>query len=172
MEYQKWVTKLMGYDFEIQYRSGASNRVANALSRITDQVECSTLALPQWQHWESLKAKLAADVFLTKLRDEITSGVQSHRGFTVAQGILYYKSRLVIPQTSKLLPAIIHEFHTSPIGGHSGETKTYQRITAELFWVGMRNDILKFVQECTVCQQKKYLATTPTGLLQPIPLPT
>lgn len=34
-EFQKWVSKLMGYDFEIHYKPGLSNRVADALSRKT-----------------------------------------------------------------------------------------------------------------------------------------
>ena len=86
-----------------------------------------------------------------KLRDDITSGTQSHPGFKIEHEVLYYKNKLVIPQSSKLLSTLIEEFHTCPIGEHSGETKTYQRIATELFWVGMRKDILKFVQECTVC---------------------
>lgn len=53
-EYQKWITKLMGYDFDIQYRSGASSRVADALSRKTNPVECAAIAIPQWQHWDTL----------------------------------------------------------------------------------------------------------------------
>lgn len=32
-DYQKWVGKLMGYDFEVPYKPGTSNRVADALSR-------------------------------------------------------------------------------------------------------------------------------------------
>ena len=171
VEYQKWITKLMGYQFDIQYRTGASNRVADALSRIPEHVECATLAVPQWQHWEVLKVELEHDEFLQRIRDEIQSGNRQHVGFTVEQGLVYYKGRLVLPKASKLISTIISEFHNSPMGGHSGETKTYQRLAAELYWVGMRRDVAAYVRECAVCQQHKYLATTPAGLLQPLPLP-
>lgn len=33
--FQKWVSKLIGFDFEIQFKPGAANRVADALSRKT-----------------------------------------------------------------------------------------------------------------------------------------
>ena len=62
------------------------------------------------------------------------------------------------------------EFHSSPMGGHSRELKTYQQLAAELYWKGMWKDVLKYVSKCRICQQQKYLSTTPTGLLQPIPL--
>ena len=171
LEYQKWITKLMSFNFEIQYRSGASNRVADALSRQPQDVECAELVVPAWQHWADLEAELKADEFLQKLRNDLSSGTQQHTGFELRQGLLFYKGRLVIPRGSRLITSLITEFHGSPIGGHSGETKTYQRVAAELFWIGMRKDIAKFVQECSVCQENKHLATTPAGLLQPIPLP-
>ena len=47
------------------------------------------------------------------------------------------------------------EFHTSPLGGHSGFLKTYHRVKKESFWDGLKSDIQKFVAECLVCQQNK-----------------
>ena len=77
----------------------------------------------------------------------------------------------MIPRSSSFVPMILVEFHSFPIGGHSSETKTYQRIASELYWVGMRSDITKFVAKCDICQRNKGLNTTLAGILQPIPLP-
>jgi hypothetical protein len=38
-EQQKWVTKMLGYDFEIVYKKGKQNVVADALSRKDEDVE-------------------------------------------------------------------------------------------------------------------------------------
>ena len=47
-EYQKWVCKIMGFDFEIQYKVGRLNRVVDdALSRRPDLVECATMVTLQ-----------------------------------------------------------------------------------------------------------------------------
>jgi hypothetical protein len=169
-EYQKWVSKLMCYDFEIQYRTGSSNKVADALSRVTP--ECLELVVPQWYLWDELKQELENDSFLKKIREEMQSGVNNHVGFTVCNGVLYYKNRLVIPKGSRFIQVILKEFHNSPIGGHSGETKTYQRLCAELFWEGMRKDVVAFVRECEACQRSKNLTYSPAGLIQPLPCPS
>ena len=45
-EYQKWLSKLMPYNFSIQYKPGSSNSAADALSRIPDNATLSYYQLP------------------------------------------------------------------------------------------------------------------------------
>lgn len=66
---------------------------------------------------------------------------------------------------------ILHEYHASPIGGHSGVATTKARIASQFFWPNMNKDILAFVSQCLVCQQAKSVTIRPTGLLQPLPIP-
>jgi hypothetical protein len=44
-EQQKWVTKILGYDFEIVYKKGKKNVVADALSRKDEDVEAFLCAI-------------------------------------------------------------------------------------------------------------------------------
>jgi hypothetical protein len=51
-EQQKWVTKILGYDFEIVYKKGKQNVVAYALSRKDEDVEAFLYSIsiiqPDW----------------------------------------------------------------------------------------------------------------------------
>ncbi|GJS87406.1 protein LURP-one-related 8 [Tanacetum coccineum] len=84
---------------------------------------------------------------------------------------LMNKNRLVLPGTSKWIPRIFDEFHGGVIGGHAGVLKTYKRMAAKLYWVGMKQDVTKLVSECKICQRDKYSNMVPGGLLQPLALP-
>lgn len=54
------------------------------------------------------------------------------------------------------------------MGGHGGVRHTYQRISTEFYWKGLKKSIQDFVRSCETCQRQKYDTTSPTGLLQPL----
>ena len=171
-EYQNWMSKLMGYNFSIVYKQGSANKAADALSLKNENIELSNLSVPWWVQWESIKGELEKDEFLVKLRADLLKDAGAHKGFEVHQELLFYKGRMVVPRKSELIPMLFQEFHASPTGGHNGEERTYQRMAAELFWVGMRKDISNMVKECETCQRSKVLSGSPSGLLQPLALPS
>lgn len=121
--YQKWVSKLMGFNFDIQYRPGASNRMADALSRIENQLECNTISMGFWKFWDQLKEEMGWDDFIQKVKVDLEQDAESHKGYSTYQGNLLFKGQLVIPSSTTFLPEILAMYHNSPIGGMRGERK-------------------------------------------------
>jgi hypothetical protein len=66
---------------------------------------------------------------------------------------------------------VLSELHATPTAGHSGFTKTYDRVKRSFFWDGMKKDIHTFVAECDVFQRKKGKTIKPLGTLQPFSIP-
>lgn len=50
---------------------------------------------------------------------------------------------------------IIREFHENPLGGHQGVNRTYQRISRQYHWKGMRQMIKQYILSCVNCQSSK-----------------
>ncbi|MCH86704.1 RNA-directed DNA polymerase (Reverse transcriptase) [Trifolium medium] len=171
-EQQNWAAKLLGFDFEIVYKPGRLNRGADALSRATEGGElCAVTTCLQWKDEEVLKEEFNQDPHLQKIVADLQNDVNSRLGFVYKHGVLMYEGRLVISRKSVLIPTLLKEFHATPQGGHSGFYRTYRRLASNVYWVGMKNAIQEYVRSCDVCQRQKYLASSPGGLLQPLPVP-
>jgi hypothetical protein len=66
---------------------------------------------------------------------------------------------------------ILSELHVTPTTGHSGFTKTYDRVKRSFFCDGMKQNICNFVAECDVCQCNKGEILKSSGTLQPLLIP-
>lgn len=61
--------------------------------------------------------------------------------------------RPVIP--TSLRSFILRSFHDSPITGHLGEAKTYDRIRNRYYWLGMHRDVQSWIKTCDQCGKRK-----------------
>lgn len=52
--------------------------------------------------------------------------------------------------SSATTPLLFVEFHSSPIGGHQGALKTYQRLAREVCWQGMTRRVQAFEVDCSM----------------------
>ncbi|MCI14451.1 hypothetical protein A2U01_0035582, partial [Trifolium medium] len=166
-EQQEWLHKFLGYDFTIEYKPGKENIAADALSRVMTL----SWSEPKCHFIEQVRVALQNDNDMTKIKIKCNSG-KAPVQYSIRDGLLYWKQRLVIPKNNDLLHKVLFEFHTSPIGGHAGITRTIARIKSQFYWHDMKQDITDYVQKCVVCQQAKTTNTSPAGLLQPLPIPT
>lgn len=171
-EQQNWAAKLLGFDFEFVYKPGKLNRGADALSRANEGGElCMVATSLRWKDEVVLKDEFNQDSQLQKIVKDLQNDINSRPGFVYKQEVLLYEGRLVISSKSVLIPTLLEEFHATPQGGHSGFYRTYRRLAANVYWVGMKNTIQEYVRNCDVCQRQKYLASSPGGFLQPLPIP-
>ncbi|KAJ9541634.1 hypothetical protein OSB04_028140 [Centaurea solstitialis] len=113
-----------------------------------------------WCSGTQLLEEARADPGIQKIFREVKNDPQAHPG--------YYKDRLVIPHSSKFIPSLLKEFHTSLTGGHSGSYRTYRRLATNLYWPGMMAAGQEYVKACDICQRFKASLTAPNGLLQPL----
>ena len=118
-----------------------------------------------------IREEVTKDEFLKEVISKLQRG-EEVKNYTWQHEMLRYKGRIVIAKNSSLIPTIMHTYHDSVLGGHSGFLRTYKRLTGELFWVGMKSEIQKYYEECTTCQRNKTLALSPAGLVTPLEIPS
>lgn len=97
------------------------------------------------------------------------------KNYTLENELLYFRARtsdytrLCVPKSQRA--TLLQENHDTPISGHLGYDKTYQRIASRYYWPKMAISIRRHVLTCDGCQRNKASNQLPAGLLQPLPIP-
>jgi hypothetical protein len=151
----KLLIKLLGYNYTIEYKKDHENKATDALSRRPHHINLMAISttIPLWitevldSYIEDPKCKEVEEQL------QVTPSVIPN--FTLSNGILIYKGKILIGSTTDLRMRLIESFHSLALGGHSGERVTYTRLKALLHWPGMKADITNFVKSCPTCQLNK-----------------
>ncbi|GMI81659.1 hypothetical protein HRI_001835200 [Hibiscus trionum] len=172
-EQQKWLSKLIGYDFEIRYRPSKLNSVADALSRktsLSEEASLMAMSRPMFGIVDDIRVATENDPEMSRLKEQLSQG-NEQPGYVIQDGLILYKGRIVVPKESALRAMLLREFHSSVVGGHAGIQRTLNRLSTNFYWKGLRKEVQQFVGNCQVCQRMKSDSLAPAGLLQPLPIP-
>jgi transposase InsO family protein len=171
---QKWLTKLLGYSFKVEYKKGVANKVADALSHREgwkEELSLPLLSIPTPSWISEVKAHYQVDEEVQDLLSKWQANSLDSNKYTFRDGLVFYKGRLCLGNDQQLKTLVLNFVHSDPLAGHLGYERTMQRARRDLYWKGLKKDLKKFIRECPVCQRNKHENTLPAGLLQPLPIP-
>lgn len=107
-QFQKWLTKLLGYDFEILYQPGLQNKAADALSRMEQPVELNSMTTTEIVDVELICEEAKSDEELQKITRRLERNTNEEQKYQWVNGRLLYKGRMILPKVSSLVTKILH----------------------------------------------------------------
>ena len=89
----------------------------------------------------------------------------------VNEHVYYREDRKLIPDNDELRLRLIKLAHDTPLADHPSAAKCYEILARNYFWIGMPQDVKKYVRNCYVCMKTKYFRNRYNGKLKPLPMP-
>jgi hypothetical protein len=166
----QWASKLIGFDFKVEFKPGTTNVVTDTLSR-RDTEETTTVAalsIPSFHLFGDLRRELDTDLALRVLKEEAAAGARG-ASWAVVDDLITVDGRVYVPTSSASLQAILDNEHGA---GHEGTEKTLHRVRADFHIPSTRALVHEFMRACAICQRNKSDHLHPAGLLQPLEVPS
>jgi hypothetical protein len=162
--------KLLKFNYTIEYKKGADNVVAYALSGKDHSLLAITTTTPAWI--SEIEQSYGQDEAYTQIIQQLFINDQAVPHHGVHTSILRYKGRICIGNSSTLKEEILSSLHSSSIGGHSGIVAPYHRVKRLFHWPQLRKAVELFVSECPICQRAKSQHCHYPDLLEQLQIPT
>jgi hypothetical protein len=122
----QWISKLLGFDFCVEYKPGAANVVNNTLSQCDWEAAVAILALsaPTFELFNVVQRALVTDLALLSLWEEVERGACG-TNWCIKDDMILIDGRIYIPAGSPLTSVVLHSAHRER---HEGVTKTLHRL--------------------------------------------
>ncbi|QRW27779.1 Retrotransposable element Tf2 protein [Rhizoctonia solani] len=187
----RWRIFLSDFNFEIHYRPGKQSGKPDALSRRSDYIDMPPepeVMLPaevfantseeELEIVTEVRAKLREDPslepiiqFLTEDADNAPPSIRkAYRDYDWEEDLLWYRGKLVVPDSEALKERLLREFHDSPLAGHPGQQRTLELLSRNYWWPGMKSSAKEWVECCPTCQANRR-AHGPAIALKPLEVP-
>lgn len=133
----------------MDYKSGRSNVVADALSR--KEHEGSSLmvvSMPQLSLFDAIHQEQQGCPSLQQLIEDTQKGNASPH-WNLKNGLLFFKNCVYLDSSFASIQSILSALHNK---GHEGYQKNLFQNTQDFYWKGMKNHVRDFVRGCVICQ--------------------
>lgn len=156
----RWMFEFQQYEFDVQYRKGTQNQVADVLSR---------------QPEATCNAQDASNCpWYTRQLKWVIERPIDFPDYYIQDGKLYWhllheldfrdkQWKRCIPRNER--PQLLRRFHDEPTVGHLGIAKTVARMAQLYYWPRMLSEITEYVRRCPSCLAYKVSQQKPAGTL-------
>lgn len=122
-----WVSKLLGFDFTVEFRPGKQNAAADALAqRDEEDVLAYALSLPDFELYAQFRLEAASLPEIITKRAEIEGGTAA-ASWSLVDDLVLFQGRIFVPSSCSLWPQILAVAHEA---GHEGVQKTLKSSSA------------------------------------------
>eukprot|EP01125_Pyxidicula_operculata_P015298 TRINITY_DN5178_c0_g2_i3.p1 TRINITY_DN5178_c0_g2~~TRINITY_DN5178_c0_g2_i3.p1 ORF type:complete len:280 (+),score=-8.18 TRINITY_DN5178_c0_g2_i3:314-1153(+) len=175
---ERWSVKLSEYDFEVQYRPGTFNKVADAMSRTPIENVNIIVERREWietyrddPNWKDIYIKLENvkenDIIKNNPEFKIDDIeiIRRDRIELDKEGILWINNKgmrkMIVPQ--KMVPTVLKLCHEP---SHFAVDKTWNKVKTRFHWRKAYRDTIMFVRSCLKCQRRNKCAWNNDGPYQ------
>jgi hypothetical protein len=161
---------MQNFTFVIKHISGTANKVVDALSRkclLLQQFKVKTLGFDDLRdmYVDDLDFKESYEVAENPFLKDSSKWAE----YMIHEGLLFKGNHLCIPNCS-MRENLLKEKHSGGLDRHFGHDNTFAKLSKSYFWLGMRSEVKRFVEQCRICQHLKGRKQN-AGFYQPFPIP-
>lgn len=146
----RWREMLAEFYFVLEYRAGATNHVADALSRKAELTAiCQVAALSGSEVSTNIKDQIRVLLPKDPVTQHLINLVErgKTRQFWTEDRLLITKgNRLYAPKGGDLRKLLIKECHDTLWASHPGEERTLALVQRRYYWPRMQDDVAEFVR--------------------------
>jgi len=103
---------------------------------------------------------------------EVIQALEKNNGLAWEEDeVAYMDGRVYVPNNKELREEILKEHHDPADVGHPGQHRMQELIKRTYWWLGLKEDVKKYVQGYVKCQQNKVQHQKKAGELHPLEIP-
>jgi uncharacterized membrane protein len=119
---ERWLAFLSKFEFKVRHIKGKENKVADALSRRIHGLFEINISRAESDLEQRIRTTGVNDKNYTKMMAELQNSVTNSNEPDISidnKGLLRFKNRLYVPNSTELKLTILDEVHKKPYSGHT-----------------------------------------------------